>query len=125
MTALISSTDFTIGTDGEGYISQRRTEKLLGLASKSVNRWIKNPEKCRTPKLNENNQLHEETFVMCCTYYAENGNIQAIQLLGKFALAGARAFIYSAAGYTPTPPSPAISEVLSKHMLTEQWVAQI
>ena len=74
------------------HTTQRECERLLSLTSGTISSFILNRKKTRTLKLNEKNQLHEETLVLASTYYAEKGNKHAVKLLSKFAQAGARLY---------------------------------
>ena len=117
------SQDFTVSDTGEGYISQRECERLLNLTSGTISRFVSQRKKNSTLKLNEKNQLHEETLVFVSTHYAEKGSKQALKLLSKFAQAGARAYIYSAAGYVPNQLIPVDPYAeLRTISIPEQWV---
>lgn len=100
MNSLVSTQDFTINSDGVGFVSQHETSRVLGITQSSISRHV-NKNVAIGYILNETNQLHEETFVLCIAYYARKGNIKAVDLLGKLARAGARAYIYASAGYQP------------------------
>ena len=74
------------------HTTQRECERLLNLTSGTISRFVSQRKKTRTLKLNEKNQLHEETLVLASTHYAEKGSKQALKLLSKFAQAGARLY---------------------------------
>ena len=104
--------DFKVDPNtGIGYISQRKTAELLGLPLTTLNRFVKN---FGTPsELNENNQLSEDLLIKAAKFAFSRNTPQSALVLDKLLKAGARAFIYTQAGYNPLAPT--------EERYTPQW----
>lgn len=86
--------DFTVTTDGVGFVSQVATASLCGVTKQAVSKLVKREELsgCRV-NLNENSQLDEKTLVLVVGYYASKGNKTAIDTMFKMMQAGARTLV--------------------------------
>ena len=105
---LISTTDFTITANGEGFVSQTQAAKLCGVNQSAMSKWINRAKQSGIPLiLNDNNQLSEETLVLGIAHYAAKGNTTANTSALAMMKAGVRAYIYTAAGLTPPQPAQA------------------
>ena len=111
--------DFAISPSGEGYISQREVSRLCGVNSTSVHKHVhKLSVAQKATLLNKNNQLSDALAYDVISYYAVQGVDQAVRSLVAIGRAGMRAYIYSAAGYTPEVPkqtNPMFECSLSNH----------
>ena len=105
---LIRTADFTITTDGAGFVSQPTTAALCGVTKQAISKLLKRGslDGCRFI-LNDNSQLDEKTLVLVVGHYATKGNKVALESAKKFMQAGIRAYIYGAAGYTATQQASA------------------
>jgi hypothetical protein len=93
---IFKNKDITIDPTGESYISQVALERVLGLGGKAVKRRV--IDRMPSIKVNEKNQLHEDSLIPAVTVFAKEANTDAIELLAKIGKAGSRAFIYDQAG---------------------------
>lgn len=111
--------DFTISPSGEGYMSQSAMALLCGVTQSAISKFVTRSKQSGIPLiLNEKNQLHEVSVVEGIAYYVNQGNEQAIKSTVSIMRAGVRAYIYSAAGYTPEVPkqtNPMFECSLSNH----------
>lgn len=100
------SIDFKVDTTtGIGYISQRKAAELLGVPRSTLQYAMKNPmiytDTLAGVNGNENNQLDENSLAKLAYHFAQKGNEKALRAMYAFTLAGARAYIYTQAGYNP------------------------
>jgi hypothetical protein len=85
-----------VDSNGNCWISQRALGKLFKFTSTgTISKHIKSHGSAYI--LNEFNQLSEDSLLAVSTHYAQKGNVHAIELLGKFAKAGVKVFMYGMA----------------------------
>ena len=103
VTLNFSQSDFSVDPNtGTGYISQRKAAELCGVPRTNLRRWIDMNRP--TLNLNENSQLDEKSFVKAVIMARQKNSQKAEILNDALLLAGARAFIYTQAGYDPNQP---------------------
>jgi transcriptional regulator with XRE-family HTH domain len=103
--------DVTVLRNGEAYISQRKLADLLGVHHSFVQRWIK--RNCATVILNQNKALHYNSMVSCATECLRSGNKCSIDFVERITQAGAKAYLYTLAGYVmeAKKPEPVLTEI--------------
>ena len=98
--ATTNKKDFTILTNGEAFISQTAIAKLCGVGQNAISQFIKKTGD--TLNLNKLNQLDAKSLELVIGYYAfesQRPSKIAQQNYRLLAQAGAKAFIYTQAGY--------------------------
>ena len=99
--ATTSSVDFTVDkTTGEAYISQTKLAELCGVTQHAISQHVSKTRD--TLKLNDINQIHEDSVELVMSHYAfesQRPNETALKNYRVLAKAGIRAYIYHMAGY--------------------------
>ena len=95
------SVDFTVDqTTGEAYISQTKLAELCGVTQHAISQYVSKTRD--TLKLNEINQIHEDSVELVMSHYAiesQRPNETALKNYRVLAKAGIRAYLYHMAGY--------------------------
>ena len=100
VTPVTPAIDFKVNiTTGEAYISIRKTAELLGIDEKTIRNFLD----LSAPNYDRKQGLTPEILQKVTQHYSLKGNLAAIDLLGKLATAGAKAFIYHEAGVKLQP----------------------
>ena len=100
VTPVTPAIDFKVNiTTGEAYISIRKTAELLGLHHSTVLEYLST----RHSNYDRKEGLTPEMLQKVVIYQSQRSNLAAIDLLGKLATAGAKAFIYHEAGVKLQP----------------------
>ena len=94
------SDDFTVDSNGNAFVSQRKAAQLCGIDQSNISRFI------ASNNIDAKQGLTPENLSLCITNYAQKGKVEAIQTLILFTKAGAKAYIYSQAGYTLNAVKP-------------------
>lgn len=94
---------------GEAFISQTEAAKLCGVTQQALSKLLSKGLVVGIQP-NGGGAFSDKMLSQVVGYYAEKGNKVAIRTLMAFAAAGARAFIYSQAGYDPRPAPAAPPE---------------
>jgi hypothetical protein len=96
--ATTNKNDFTVNQDGGAFISQRKVAELTGIPRATIQDWIKaNPA---IYNINENNQLDAKSLQNLAFSGHSKGYEKCLSFIELLAEAGAKAFIYTGAGYT-------------------------
>ena len=101
LTTTTSSVDFAVDqTTGEAYISQTKLAELCGVTQHAISQYVSKTRD--TLKLNEINQIHEDSVELVMSHYAiesQRPNETALKNYRVLAKAGIRAYLYHMAGY--------------------------
>jgi len=93
----VDKINFKVNTEtGECFASFRVGGKLFGVDHETVRRYCKNaPDNYDTSQ-----GLTPEMLSECAAHFAKKGKAEAVETLASLASAGAKAFIYTKAGFT-------------------------
>jgi hypothetical protein len=101
--ATINTTDFTVIENGEAFISQTKIAELTGIPQQTISGWVRRDSVAYNT--NKFNQLDAKSFqklvILGSPKYPK-----CLQFMGMLVEAGARAFIYTQAGYSITAQKP-------------------
>ena len=110
--------DVSIAIDGEGFIGTNTLGKLIDVDEAVLLHHIKARASRGEYRINEINQLDEESLILTIGFHASKDNEHARDLLMEMALDGVRAFLYDLAGITNTPDRIRIEKL--EHDLAEE-----
>lgn len=112
--------DFKVDTTtGVAYISQRKAAELCGVSQQAVSAF------CLSDNIDTKHGLTDEILFLLVIHYAldsKRTNTTARATLKAFAYAGARAYIYTQVGYSPSPQAK--PNKLHEPCVPVRWLCQ-
>lgn len=108
--------DFTVDDSGAAFVSQRKLAEMIGVERVTIQKHIgrKYPD-----NIDISQGLSPELVQKVSTYYAMKGQPLAIEFIGVLAEAGAKAWIYTQAGYELKAEKPLSYEEMVVKVITE------
>jgi hypothetical protein len=107
--------------NGEGYISQRGVARLVGVNVSTVSRTVKKLG-CNTLKLNENNQIHQSSFLPLLRSIGSN-TPKVLGIVEIIEVNGVRS-VFKGVTHSATPLKP-LTKIEMYEILLEQEKARV